>query len=206
MIDENFDSKAKQWDFHQDRVERARLIANKISSLVPLYKDMHVMDFGCGTGLLGFNFVDKVASVTFADTSKGMLEQVSHKAQKNEIHNIHTLNLLEQVATSKFDLIVSLMTMHHIEDVQGSICSLTSLLRPQGVLCISDLEAEDGSFHGEKKVPHNGFDTNCILDYLRISGLQNSSACIGYVDTKVNDGKVREYPIFIATGYNTSKG
>lgn len=201
MVDASFDSRAKQWDFHQDRVERARLIAEKITSLVPLSKEMHIMDFGCGTGLLGFNFVDKVASVTFADTSKGMLEQVHSKAHKNEIQNIHTLNLSEQEATSTFDLIVSLMTMHHIEDVQASIQSLVVLLKPQGILCISDLEAEDGSFHGEKKVPHNGFHSNLVLEYFRNCGLQNESACIGHVDTKVTDGNVREYPIFIAIGY-----
>jgi len=32
------------------------------------------------------------------------------------------------------------------------------MLSKGGYLAIADLYKEDGSFHGEKKVPHNGFD------------------------------------------------
>jgi 2-polyprenyl-3-methyl-5-hydroxy-6-metoxy-1,4-benzoquinol methylase len=200
MSEDRFNAEAATWDFHQDRVERARIIAEQIFQLVPITKEMQVMDFGSGTGLLGFHFVEKAKTVTFADTSKGMLEQVESKAQKGNMKNVGTINLTEQSLPGHYDVIVSLLTLHHIEDTQDCIRTLANQLLPGGTLCICDLDKEDGSFHGEKKVPHNGFVRSDIESTFKNSQLGEFKVCTGMIEKKVIDGAFVEYPIFIAIG------
>jgi len=50
----NFDERAKDWDSDPKKVERARVVADAIRSVIPLSKDMHALEYGCGTGLLSF--------------------------------------------------------------------------------------------------------------------------------------------------------
>ena len=204
MSNDRFNAEAANWDFHQDRVERARIIAERILQLVPITKDMLVMDFGSGTGLLGFHFVAKAKTVTFADTSTGMLQQVESKALKGNMENVKTVHLTEHPHLGRYDVIVSLLTLHHIEDTQGCIQSLADLLLPGGTLCLCDLDKEDGSFHGEKTVPHNGFVRSDIESAYRDSRLDVLEICTGMIEKKVIDGALMEYPIFIAVGRKIS--
>jgi len=200
MSEDRFNVEAATWDYHQDRVERARIIAEQIFQLIPISKEMQVMDFGCGTGLLGFHFVKKAKTVTFADTSRGMLEQVESKARKGNMENVSTLNLTEHSHQRCFDVIVSLLTLHHIENTQVCIQTLTNQLLPGGTLCICDLDKEDGSFHGETKVPHNGFVRSDIECAFKNSQLGAFEICTGMIEKKAVDGVLVEYPIFIAIG------
>lgn len=200
MSEDLFNAEAANWDFHQDRVERARVIAQCILHKVPFSKEMQVMDFGCGTGLLGFHFVEKANTVTFADTSRGMLAQVESKAQKGNITNVKTINLTEQLHQGCYDVIMSLLTLHHIEDSQACILSLADQLKPGGFLCICDLDKEDGSFHGEKKVPHNGFNRNDIETLFKNCQLGSIEISTAMIEKKVIQGTLVEYPIFAAIG------
>jgi tRNA (cmo5U34)-methyltransferase len=48
----NFDKEAVNWDENPVRVKMAEDITNAISQHIILTRDMDIMDFGCGTGLL----------------------------------------------------------------------------------------------------------------------------------------------------------
>ena len=50
----------------------------------------------------------------------------------------------------RFDLVYTLMTLHHIPDTAKILGSFQALLQPGGVLCIADLDKEDGSFHSHE--------------------------------------------------------
>ena len=52
------------------------------------------------------------------------------------------------------------MTLHHIPDTAKILGCFHTLLHPGGILCISDLDKEDGSFHSHQPDfdGHNGFD------------------------------------------------
>ncbi|HSQ41826.1 MAG TPA: class I SAM-dependent methyltransferase [Fibrobacteraceae bacterium] len=193
-----FDQNAANWDAKAYRVDRARIIAQKILARIPVQPHFRMMDFGCGTGLLGFHFVDKAREVVFADTSQGMLEQVIHKADKMGVHNIQALNLSSQEPDGEYDLIVSLLALHHVEDHEQAIRDLTPLLTPGGVLAFCDLDNEDGSFHGDTLVPHNGFDRSEIMSIYRSCGLTAIQATTAFVDKGKNVG--RAYPMFLIQG------
>ena len=88
---ENFDPYVKDWDT-ESRTERAKAIANEIRTHIEINSNKKsAMEFGCGTGLVGFQFVDTFKSITFVDSSSGMLEQVKRKLSKLNIQTASTL-------------------------------------------------------------------------------------------------------------------
>lgn len=199
MNTQHFDQAAPHWDSAQYRVQRAQSIAQQIMDSYPV-QQKSVLDFGCGTGLLGFHFAPNAQNVTFADTSQGMLDQVQLKAQSLGLQNVKTQLLEPSPIQGSFDLIVTLMALHHIPDYAAAIQQMASHLHPGGALFLCDLDTEDGSFHGESKVPHNGFLRSDLEKILHRAGLKQIQSKTGHVDYKVIDGKRHEYPIFIING------
>ncbi|EPF28391.1 methyltransferase domain-containing protein [Treponema medium] len=195
-----FDSKAEQWDAHRTRVLRAEEIYKKIIAEIGVQSCNKVLDFGCGTGLLGFHFIDRVAEVSFADISAGMLEQVRKKAAMLRSGNIKTIDLTEHTVTEMYDIIVSLLALHHVEDVEKTVCHLASRVAEGGYLCLSDLDLEDGSFHYPDAAPHNGIDRNAVLNAARKSGMYIICNKTVYTAQKIIDGTVKTYPIFLIIG------
>ncbi|MGP1562072.1 MAG: class I SAM-dependent methyltransferase [Helicobacteraceae bacterium] len=71
-----------------------------------------VLDFGSGTGLLGFNFANEAGSLSFADTSAEMLKQAQRKAQDLGI-TVSTLNLSQSALSGSYNVVASLLALHH---------------------------------------------------------------------------------------------
>ena len=195
-----FDSKAEQWDAHHARVFRAEKIYKDIIAEISVKPRDNVLDFGCGTGLLGCHFIDCVAEVTFADTSAGMLAQVLKKAATLRSGSVKTLDLTVHTVTEIYTIIVSLLALHHVEDVEKTVCDLASHVAEGGYFCLSDLDLEDGSFHYPDIAPHNGIDRTIIIDALRKSGMRMTCNKTVYTEQKVIDGVVKTYPIFLIIG------
>lgn len=195
----SFDQKAAGWD--QDfRVERARSVAQHIARQVPPPWG-RVVDFGCGTGLLGWNFLEAAESVTFADPSAGMLDQVARKlASGTPNGRILDLGQGSLGSSGPYNLVVSLQVLHHIDDVAAQIAALAGVLAPGGHLCLADLDAEDGSFHTDEVVPHQGFDRVFIHRAVEAAGLRVVSSTTPYVNRKVIGGVERLYPVFLVVG------
>ena len=201
----SFDLKAKEWDNNNSRVVRALKVASAIKDQIKINKNMKALEFGSGTGLLGFNLIKDVDSLTFMDTSKEMLEQVKIKLIDNEIKKFNVLycDLLNESLNEKYDLIFSLMVLHHIAEYKKIIKKLTEALNPSGFICISDLDKEDGSFHsnsGEENIPHFGFEREKIVIELNNNGLENIKTSTAYVNKKMLNDELREYPLFLITG------
>lgn len=194
-----FDVRATEWDTPQ-RVELALKVAVEIIGNVDLNDSMDVMEYGCGTGLLGLHLVEKVKSATFLDTSVGMLDVLADKIEQREVQNtqIHNVDLSVDVAfTGKYDLILSSMTFHHIADTKALVNRLSGLLKPEGKLVVVDLVAEDGSFHSDGFDGHNGFDVGVLCEMFRTEGLKVANTS-QFMDLVRDNG--RRYPLFIIVG------
>ena len=199
-----FDERAKDWDANPLRVERARITAQAIREAIPLRPGMTALELGCGTGLLSFALQPDFASITLADTSQGMLEVLSDKIKAAGVDNMHPLRLdlaSDPLPASHFDIIYSLMTMHHIPDTDQTLRQFHALTAPGGWLCIADLENEDGSFH--KDTPdfdgHNGFDRDTLKSKVEAAGFENVRFATVFFVRKQIDGAEKAFPMFLMT-------
>jgi ubiquinone/menaquinone biosynthesis C-methylase UbiE len=88
------------------------------------------------------------------------------------------------------------MTLHHIPDTAKILDSFHSLLQPGGVVCISDLDKEDGSFHSHEPdfAGHKGFERAGLGQELEQAGFTNVRFSTCY--SLIKDG--RTYPLFLA--------
>ena len=158
----SFDKKAGTWDMSDMRVATAQNIYDAIVKEIDLSKEMDVIDFGAGTGLLSRNVALHVRSLVGVDTSKGMLE----KLQELGIDNITTLHvdICELVTDKKYDGIVSSMTMHHVQHLDALFTKMYELLSEDGFIAIADLMSEDGTFHSDNDgVHHFGFSEEDLI-------------------------------------------
>ena len=161
MERKDFDKEAKQWE-DPFRTKLAGDVADAISREVKLSKDMDVMDFGCGTGLVTLRLQPLVRSITGVDSSPGMLAVLEEKIRTQGLKNIRpTFVDFEKgdLIAGQFHLIACSMTLHHIPDVAALFRLWFEKLLPGGRLCFADLDTEDGSFHPDNTgVFHFGFD------------------------------------------------
>ncbi|OHD14792.1 MAG: hypothetical protein A2086_13920 [Spirochaetes bacterium GWD1_27_9] len=200
-----FDNKAKDWDDNPLFVDRAKAIAKEIINSIELTKNMNVLDYGAGTGLLSFCLYDFVKKITLADNSMEMLKIANEKINYNKIKNISTMsiNLETENFQEKYDLIYSLMTLHHIKNIDMIVKKFHSNLNNNGYLCIIDLVKEDGSFHTDYKNydGHNGFIIENLINTLEINKFSEIKHKICYeIEKKFDNNIIKKYPLFMLIG------
>ncbi len=102
----------------------------------------------------------------------------------------------DPVPTERYDLVFSMMTLHHVTDVARGLAAFHEMLNPGGYLCIADLDAEDGSFHGPDVDVHHGFDRAALRTALAAAGF----VAIAIEDCFVVEHGPQRYPMFLACG------
>jgi len=200
-----FDAKAKEWDDQPFRRERAEAVAAAIRREVTLTKKMSALEYGCGTGLLSFCLQPYLGTVTLADSSEGMLAVLSGKIAASGVENMIPLKLdlaADPLPGGHFSLIYTLMTLHHIHDTARILDGFFALLERPGVLCIADLEKEDGSFHDPGFDGHPGFDRLALTAQLQQAGFASARFSECYQVPK----RGRYYPLFLAVAEKAQAG
>lgn len=203
----HFDSVAAEWDSEPRRIELMKAVGEQVIRRVHPTREMDVLDYGCGTGLLGLYLLPHVRSITGADNSEGMLSVLRQKVAKLGADNIRTLRLnLEQdaIPSDRYDLITVGMALHHIADVQRVLRAFFSMLRPGGCLCVADLDTEPGTFHGPNPqdlgVRHFGFDREQFKTLLLKIGFRDPKDVTAHAFRRTTeDGREREFPVFLIT-------
>lgn len=201
----NFDERAKTWDADPERAERATAVAELIRSTLPLRPNMTAFEYGCGTGLLSFFLRLDFTSITLADTSQGMLDVLSEKINASGVENMYPIKMdlmYDPLPASRFDITYSLMALHHIFQVELVLKKFFVLLNPGGWLCIADLDAEDGSFHGESATDvHKGFERSALQKQVEAAGFQNVKFSSAFAIKKQIGGSEKSFPVFLMTAY-----
>ncbi|GCD11552.1 class I SAM-dependent DNA methyltransferase [Clostridium tagluense] len=197
----SFDNYAKTWDT-DERIDRAKIIANEISKSIVIDKNYSAMEFGCGTGLVSFNLYDKFKNITLVDSSKGMIDILESKIDEYKVNNMlpyHLDILSENSIDMKFDVIYNSMVLHHIQDTEAIIKTFYELLNKDGYLCIVDLDKEDGSFH--KNYPdydgHNGFKQEDLKNILISAGFKDIQANTFFYGEKIIEDQKVDYSLFL---------
>lgn len=197
MSNDHFKNKAASYEQDSNRVANVHTIADSIVARVKLNPDMHLMDFGAGTGLLLGQIAPHVAKITAVDISPSMTEQL-RKKQADLACELEALemDLCTETLDTQFDGIISSMTMHHIEDVKAMFVKLHSMVKPGGFIAIADLETEDGSFHTEDTgVFHFGFAGDVLVQLATEAGFKDAEVGLASTISKPHGG----YPVLLLT-------
>lgn len=201
----SFDSKARTWDGDPEKHKRAALFAGEIAFITSGSKINSALEFGCGTGLVSFNLNDIIPKIVLADTSQGMLEVLNEKINREGASNMTIFHLNGSnplISAGTFDLVYTLLTIHHVKDLDRLFYDFGRIINPGGWLIIGDLYTEDGSFHNNDPGfdGHYGFEPEDLKKKLIAEGFKDVSAHAFYSIEKVTGGLRKEYPLFVLYG------
>lgn len=195
---QRFDKAAQEWDSGDTRQNIAEAVFKTIASRIALVKNMNILDFGAGTGLLSFKIAPMVRSVTGIDLSSGMLEQLNAKNTSSLQVTTILQNIMDKPLEQKFNGIVSSMAMHHVENTKQLFETFYAHLERDGFIAIADLEEEDGTFHaqhGNDGVHHFGFNRELLRNTIEKAGFKN----VRFHDAYSVNREDGSYPIFLVT-------
>lgn len=105
---------------------------------LPDLKGKRILDLGCGTGSLSKYCIQVgAASVVGLDISEKMISKAIKENMDDKIEYICIA--MEDLAESSepFDVVVSSLALHYIEDYESLIQKLNTVLKPGGVLIYS---------------------------------------------------------------------
>lgn len=200
----DFNQEAGRWDDNPRRVVLATAVVEAIRRHVDLDETMHVLDFGCGTGLISLGLSPLVGSVTGVDSSAGMIEVLREKIAAARLSNV-AARLIDfehrEAMGGPYDLVCSSMTLHHVPDIFPLLERLHGLLRPGGVIAVADLDPDGGHFHGDNTgVFHSGFVREDLAGHFRRAGFKNVGCVTAHAFEKADaQGVTRAFSVFLMT-------
>jgi ubiquinone/menaquinone biosynthesis C-methylase UbiE len=147
-----------------ERKELAKIIVTAIKSELKENKDT-VLDYGCGTGLIGLALSSLVDKILFMDSSEQMLEVTREKIIRANVKNADVIHsdFTKTNLHIEVDVIVVSLVLHHIPDVHNALKQFYSILNKNGKLIIVDFDKNEKINHLNV---HNGFrqaDLNSLL-------------------------------------------
>jgi ubiquinone/menaquinone biosynthesis C-methylase UbiE len=163
-----------------------------------------VADIGTGTGFVASGLAGRFAKVYGFDANEGMLAVAKQ--------NLASFNNVElRVASGdqiplpdrSLDGVFANMYLHHAPEPDKAIQEMARLLKPGGVLCITDLDTHDHEWQREQMADlWLGFERNDIRKWYADAGLTeiDVDCAEGTCDACGPDGKTESLSIFVAVG------
>jgi 2-polyprenyl-3-methyl-5-hydroxy-6-metoxy-1,4-benzoquinol methylase len=192
-----FTEKAKEWDVNDMVVQLSNATSTAILENIDFNDQMQVMDFGAGTGLISSKIAPHVASITAVDISQAMLDKLAEKVELKDKVQTVCQDITQLPLDMKFDVIISAMAMHHVEDTNLLMQSLAKHLKQGAKVALLDLDSEDGTFHPAdvEGVYHSGFDRDALKSVMEKNGFTD----VKFITAHTVNKEVKSYPIFLVT-------
>jgi len=190
-----FNEKAKDWDADEMIKQLSSAVGSSILEQISLHTQMQVMDFGAGTGLISSHIAPQVNKIMAVDISKAMLDKLIAKPELEGKVEAVCQDITATPLDTQFDLIMSAMALHHVEDTSNLMRVFFSHLKPGGMIALADLDKEDGSFHPEdiKGVYHSGFERDALKIILENNGFKD----IQFFTAHTINKNEKSYPVFL---------
>ena len=103
-------------------------------------KNLKILDIGCGGGLLSEPMCRLGADVTGIDASEKNIQVAKLHSKKNNLDIKYLCSSPENFKTDKkFDVILNMEIIEHVEDIDFFLESCSSLLRKEGIMFIATI-------------------------------------------------------------------
>lgn len=159
-----------------DRIQVASIISDEIQAELSDTKGRSAIDYGCGTGLIGFALADRFRSILFVDRSLEMLRQVQRKIDAADRSNASTLcaDFSADIPTGlRADYILLSQVLLHTKNHFLLLDRLTDILLPGGHLIIVDFDKNEQI--SSDRI-HNGFSQTELTSHLYSQGFSAISS------------------------------
>lgn len=201
----DFSEQAADWDARPGRVERAARIAQAIRRALPLTSGMTAIEIGGGTGLLSRSLAEDLGAVTVTDAAEGMVREARRVLGDPRYAGWAALRYDiddDPLPAQRYDVVLSLLALHHLRDARAAVATAFQLLRPGGFVALVDLDLDPaGHFHAEHpdfEGPH-GFDRRDIRAWMDSAGFVDVAFETAHHEPRVVDGVEHLVPLFLAT-------
>ena len=146
LADEWWDPEGKFKPLHNFNPVRLRYIKDTItkkfgnkSEKLPL-KDIKILDIGCGGGLLSEPLSRLGATVTGIDASDRNIKIAKMHLEKSKLNiNYYCSSPEKFVAKEKFDVVLNMEIVEHVDNVDFFLLKSSELLRKNGLMFIATL-------------------------------------------------------------------
>ncbi len=146
LADEWWDPEGKFKPLHNFNPVRLRYIKDTIikkfgskSEKLPL-KDINILDIGCGGGLLSEPLSRLGATVTGIDASDRNIKIAKMHLEKSKLNIDYYCSSPEKfVAKEKFDVVLNMEIVEHVENVDFFLLKSSELLKKNGLMFIATL-------------------------------------------------------------------
>jgi 2-polyprenyl-3-methyl-5-hydroxy-6-metoxy-1,4-benzoquinol methylase len=204
-----FDAVAGDWDKNKMHWDRSEAIAKELLKNLTGKNYATALEFGAGTGILSILLKDHFSEITLMDSSQEMVNVANSKIAVGDQSNLKAVYFdleKENYSTQTFDVILSQMVLHHVNDIALIFNKFNHLLNPGGMMALADLYPEDGSFHGEGFTGQLGFDPNKLENTLVNVGFETvtHSACFTIKKT-ISNGIIKDFPIFLLIAFKSKE-
>lgn len=128
-------------------------------------KKLKVLDFGCGIGIPAFTLAEKGHDVTAMDIrGTGTLEFLKWRAEKHKvpIRFIESEGGAPQLNGDKYDAVIAMDSIEHIENWKETVLELARCLKPQGILFANNGIMEDHTHPEHYMIDNKEFISTCM--------------------------------------------
>ena len=121
-------------------IKESIINAFKLKQKVKPLEKIKILDIGCGGGLLSEPMSRLGAEVTGIDASSKNIEIAKYHARKNNLNVKYLCASPERLnTTTKFDVILNMEIVEHVEDVDFFLQSCSKLLKKNGIMFVATL-------------------------------------------------------------------
>ena len=176
-----FDRIALDWDRLRESFfsERVREKAFSIANMKP---DQIAVDIGARSGFITEGLIQRGIRVIAVDQSEAMITEMKGKFSSFEgiDYRLGEAEILP-IADETVDYVFANMFLHHIESPISAIKEMVRILKPGGMIILTDLDEHHFRF---LKIEHHdhwmGFKREEIKKWFEEAGLQNVKVdCVG---------------------------
>lgn len=182
MSKDYFDNMADKWEdmrqvFFSEAVREAAIDA--AMRLYPKTDQATALDVGAGSGFVSRGLAKRNLRVIAVDQSQAMLDELRRKLPAVDCR-LAQKDLLP-VEDHSADYVFANMFLHHVLEPEAMIREMAHVLKPGGVMALTDLDAHDNDFlRTEHHDRWMGFKRDEVLHWLQAAGLEETRVdCLG---------------------------
>jgi SAM-dependent methyltransferase len=146
---QSFDRIAADYDRLGDLNENDSIRSWLVTACPPAGR--RALDLGCGAGRHTVLLAERFAHVDAIDLSRPMIEIARAKRSRPNVA-YQQADLLEATGSGEYDLVLSVMTLHHVPDLRAALAHIKGLLAPGGRIVLVDPYPTESALHPAERI------------------------------------------------------